>query len=292
MKEAILRNEDIEVKVSTLGGQLRSILCGARQYLWQGDPAFWGGRAPNLFPYIARLSDGTYTYEGKAYHLPNHGFLPRTEMALEDISDSEKIFVLTDSPETRAVYPFAFELRISYKLEGSSIKIGFSVKNRGERPMHFGIGGHPGFNVPLDGRTAFEDYYLEFAEPCHPKRVIFTDRLLVSGEEPPYELENGKVIRLNHGLFDRDAIVLHGASRSVTLKSDKTTASVTVEYPDMPYIGFWQIYKPGAPYLCIEPWSSLPSRDGITEDLATQPNLITLPGGRHYTNNWRILLGN
>ena len=55
-KEYSLDNGVLSVRVSSIGGQLLSVKKDGKEYLWQGDPAFWEDRAPNLFPYIARLT--------------------------------------------------------------------------------------------------------------------------------------------------------------------------------------------------------------------------------------------
>jgi len=154
--------------------------------------------------------------------------------------------------------------------------------------MYFGLGGHPGINVPLQQGKHFEDYRLRFGEPCEPLRVGFTETCFLNGEDKPFPLEQEKILPLRHDLFDEDAIVLREMSRSVTLEA-ACGPSVTVEYPDMPYLGLWHWPKTDAPYVCIEPWCSLPSRDGVVEALETQPSLLTLAGGETGTYRWRML---
>ncbi len=107
--------------------------------------------------------------------------------------------------------------------------------------MMFGVGGHPGFRVPLAEDTAFEDYELRFSQPCHPDRIGFTEACFLNGHDTPYPLENGTMLRLRHDLFDEDAIVLKNMARRVTLCSAKTNRSVTVTYPQMPYLGIWHM---------------------------------------------------
>ena len=284
-----IQNDHITIVVSSVGAELQSIRDrDGGEYLWYGDPAYWNRRAINLFPYIARLTDKTYIYDGKRYHLPIHGFLPDSEMRVESQSGESVCFLLTDSEETRAVYPFGFELRVKYQLSGAAIDICFEVINTGDREMHFGIGGHPGFLVPLEDGLAFTDYILDFDPPCNPNRVCFTDNCFTTGEVEEYRLTDGHYIPLAHNLFDHDAIVLMNMSKTVSVRSPKGKKSVTVSFPDMPYVGFWHAVKKDAPYVCVEPWSSLPSREGIVEDISLQDNLIHLPAGKTYVNNWAI----
>ena len=149
--------------------------------------------------------------------------------------------------------------------------------------MAFGLGGHPGFNVPLAPGLAFEDYRLEFAEPCVPERVLLSPKYFISGETEPYRLENN-AIELRHGLFDHDAVILKGAARTVTLKTDKDSHAVEVSYPDMDYVAFWHTPETEAPFVCVEPWMSLPARQDVVEDLETQPGIRRLAPGEVYEN--------
>ena len=157
--------------------------------------------------------------------------------------------------------------------------------------MYFGIGGHPGFNVPLNGEGSFEDWELDFAEPCQPVRVDMDPaNYRLAGTESPYPLEDGRRIPLTHALFDLDAVVLGNVSRTLTLRSSKSSRSVTVSFPDMPFVGLWHAPKTDAPYVCIEPWVSLPSHSAFVEDFARQEHMIHLPAGETYRNEMTVTL--
>ena len=153
--------------------------------------------------------------------------------------------------------------------------------------MPFGLGGHPGFNVPLAPGLRFEDYRLEFSAPCEPQRVLPSPQYYASGEEAPYALENN-AIPLRHDLFDADAVILRAAAESVTLKSELDAHAVEVSYPDMRYIAFWHTPETEAPFVCIEPWLSLPSRQDVVEDLEKQPDIRVLAPGEAYENCLRF----
>ena len=296
--EYCLDNGVLSVRVSSLGGELQSVKKDGREYLWQGDPAYWEGKAPNLFPYIARLTRGTCTVHGKAYQLPIHGFLPTTEMTAEAQeaereadSNAVRLVLRLDADErTLACYPFVFTLLIVYELEGDSLRITYEVTNGGKEEMYFGIGGHPGFQVPLEDGLSFGDYFLEFETAAEqmPVRVGFSPACFLNGKDEPYPLQGGSRIPLGHELFDDDAIVLSGTPKTVVLRSEKGSRGVRVRFPGMPYIGFWHAVKKPAPYVCIEPWSSLPSRQDVVEELSEQPGLIHLEGEGVYRNTWSI----
>lgn len=296
-KEYSLDNGVLSVRVSSIGGQLLSVKKDGKEYLWQGDPAFWEDRAPNLFPYIARLTKGTYTVHGKEFHLPIHGFLPAAEMKAEAQEESLLVLRLDADESTLACYPFVFTLRIRYELNQDTLRIAYEVENGGTEDMYFGIGGHPGFQAPLEEGLSFEDYFLEFesegqsgTDAQTPVRIGFSPTCFLNGKDEPWPLEKGCRIPLRHDLFDDDAIVLSHTPKTVVLRSEKGGRGVRVRFPQMPYIGFWHAVKKPAPYVCIEPWSSLPSRQDVVEELSEQPGLIHLEGKGVYRNLWSIQL--
>lgn len=286
-----IKNEKLQVQISSRGGEMQSVIRDGREYLWQADPQYWDEKAPNLFPYIARMTEGRYTLDGKSYPMPLHGFVHVTELIAEEQTEDRIVFRLDAGEETRKHYPYAFTYRVIYELDGDVLQITYQVENHDEKTMFFGIGGHPGFLVPMEDSLGFEDYYLEFAgrkEYDEPVRIGFSPECFVDGTTEPFPLEDGKKIPLRHSLFDNDAIVLTQVPKMVSLKSDRGTRRVTVSYPDMDYIGFWHATLTEAPYVCIEPWSSLPSRQGLVEELSSQPGLVSLKAGGVYRNSWSI----
>lgn len=284
-----IENEKLKVQISDRGAELWSIQTkDGTEYLWQGDQKYWRDRALNLFPYIARLTQGKYTVDGQTYEMTIHGFVNYSVLEAKEQRGDRIVFQLTQNEETKKMYPFDFVYRAAYALENDRLLVRFSVENPNETAMYFGIGGHPGFNVPLEKGLRFEDYYLQFDESANPVRVGISPTCFVDGKDREYPLLEGGSIRLSHDLFDDDAIVLTKMAKAVTLKSDKSNRAVRVEYPQMDYVGFWHMPHTDAPYICIEPWSSLPSRQDIIEDLAKQPGLIRLEAGKIYENSWTI----
>ena len=285
--DQIIQNAYLQVTISSLGGELQSIRsAGGREYLWQGDPAYWTGRSPVLFPYIGRLTEDSYRLDGKTYHMNRHGFCKISELEVLDKSTQSVTFLLHSSETTRNIYPRSFVFLLRYSLEARRLLVSAAVVSQDEKPMYFGFGGHPGFRVPLEDGLAFTDYELQFADAAEPEQIGLSDTGYVEGPNRPVALEGRRVLHLSHDLFDHDAIVLTNASKAVTLRSEKGTHGVTVSYPKMNYIGFWHKPQTDAPYVCIEPWSSLPSRQGVVEDLETQPGLIALPAFGIYQNTW------
>lgn len=286
-----LANDQLRLTVDSLGAQMMSLQTSdGREYLWQGDPRYWSDRAPLLFPFVGRLTENAYQYAGRRYTMGIHGFAAQQDFSCRALQADRLTLALTDNPETRRQYPFAFSLQITYALAANQVQISFQVENRDTRVLPFGIGGHPGFRVPLDEGERFDDYFLTFAAGSRPDRVGFTPQVFLSGRDEPYPLEEGKYLRLRHDLFDQDAVILKNMPRAVTLRSRTCPHGVHLCYPDMPYLGLWHMPGTDAPYLCIEPWSSLPSRQDVVEDLACKSDLIQLGPGRTYDNTWSITI--
>ena len=286
-----LKNNELTVTVSDLGAELHSVKRGECEYIWVGNPDVWPFKAPLVFPVCGRFFEGKYTYGGKTYDINCHGFIRPSTFAVTQKTETSICLELTASEETRKVYPFDFVLQVWYVLEGSKLTNRFVMKNPGEEVLPITIGGHPGFNVPLEGKGEFTDYYLEFAEACSPDRINTSPRALLDGTKTAFPLEKGKILRLKHELFYQDAILLSRAASSVTLKSDKTERAVTVTYPDMPYLGVRHKPKMEAPIVCIEPWCGLPGYDGVVEDMATRPDMYRVQPGESKTAEFEMLFG-
>lgn len=284
-----ISNDRITVTISDHGAELQSIRsCDGREYLWQGDPAYWTSHAPNIFPYVARLTEGKYILNGREYGFGNHGLVRYEDLEVKDVTETSVTYCLEANEETMKKYPFDFRYCISYEVQGRRLLIRTTVENRGQERMYFAVGGHPGFNIPMEEGKTFSDYYLEFDEEAHPYRIILADSGAVTPGQEVYEMEDGKRIRLQHDLFDHDAIVLHHAAKTVSIRADGSDHSVTVSYPDFRYVGFWHKPKTDASYVCVEPWTSLPSREGIVENLALQADLIKLDEGETWKTEWWI----
>ena len=284
-----VQNKHISLKVDTMGAQMMELWSSdGIQYLWQGDPTYWRDRALNLFPFIGRLTSNSYMYLGKTYPMEIHGFAAAKEFTVIQQKEDILVLELRSDEKTKKSYPFDFSFQITYALNDNSVDITFGVRNMGQNTMPFGIGGHPGFNVPLVEGEKFEDYQIEFSCPCRPDRVGFSPAVYLNGHDEEYYLREGKYIDLRHDLFDDDAVILKNMAREVTLRSGISGRGVRVTYPDFPYLGIWHWPKTNAPYVCIEPWSSLPSRQDVVEEFSCKSDLIHLSANNTYKTTWSI----
>lgn len=287
-----LKNEFLRVQVASKGAELWSILAqDGTEYLWQGDSKYWADRALNIFPFVGRLTKGLYEIDGTQYPLNIHGFAWTSEFTLAEQTDTRLVLELCDSEETRKCYPRSFCFRVIYELCGKVIKNFYEVENRDSRTMYFGLGGHPGFNVPLVKGKRHEDYRLRFTEKAPVERVGFTPACFLDGTFAPFELKDGTILNLHHDLYDDDAIVLHNMCREVTLETPGDRHYVRVSFPQMPYLGLWHAPKTDAPYVCIEPWMSLPSTQDEIVVLEQRSDILQLEAGKTYHNAWEIEIG-
>ena len=283
-------NEELAVEICEEGAELFSIKDSTgKEYLWQGDPEFWRSRSPILFPFVARLKDKTYLYHGEEFHMNIHGFARNSGFRTVPLSDREIRFELESNEFTYKQYPFRFLFTVTYRLEGNVLKTVFDVFNRDEKEMFFGIGAHPGFKVGEKG-SDFTEYRLRFKEKRKVVRIGFTDDCFVDDAlDEPYLLENDCILNLRHDLFDHDAIVLRHPSNTVTIeRKDGTGGRVTISYPDTWYVGFWHAVGKAAPYVCVEPWGTLPAKAKGVTDFGTEEGLFRLVPNGHYNACWQI----
>ncbi len=277
-----IENESLKVEVNSHGAELFSLYSKVTntEYLWQGDPKYWSGRATNLFPFIGRMVEGKFHYDGKEYSSRPHGLARYFEFSLESQTDNTLVFLFTDNEETHKEYPFNFEFRVFFLLNGTELVTRYEVKNTDNRTLICTFGGHPGINIPF-GKGEFEDYYLEFNKKTDVKRQLLNDEdAFMANVVIPYEMVDGVKIPLEHHLFNHDAIILEDTSHCVSIKSTKDPKYVTMHFEDYRFIGFWQAHhEPDTPYVCLEPWDALPALEGAIVDLETKPYMTHVPVG-------------
>ncbi|MFT4005531.1 MAG: aldose 1-epimerase family protein, partial [Lacrimispora sp.] len=159
-----LKNDDLSVELTTKGGALTSIRdMSGREYLWQGDPKYWSGQAPVLFPICGSLrEDRAVTEDGKPVYMPRHGMVRKEEFRLESVSKDSICFSIGENESMLARYPYKFRLFLTYLLKGKNIQVTYGILNEGTVAMPFFIGGHPAFNCPLDRGEEYSDYLIVF----------------------------------------------------------------------------------------------------------------------------------
>ncbi|HUD28842.1 MAG TPA: aldose 1-epimerase family protein [Novosphingobium sp.] len=269
---------ELTARINPLGAELWSLTDGhGREYMTDADPAFWTGHAPLLFPIVGALNGGLYRVGGREYALDKHGFARRSVFAVVEAGADHALLRLTDSEATRAVYPFAFVLEVMFRLDGTALHMEARVSNPGEEPLPFSFGFHPAFAWPLPGGAAKADHMIAFEQPePQPIRRIEPATGLVLPEPVATPVE-GHLLCPEAAHFEADALIWDRlSSRSLTFGAAGAT-QLAIAFPDTPMLGVWQ--KPGAAYLCIEPWQGIADPLGFTGDFREKPGVITLPPG-------------
>ena len=284
----VISNGVLAASILPQGAELKSVRMGDFEYMWQEKPDHASGIAPVLFPICGSLYQGRYTFEGREYTLPGHGFACRSPFRVERSPDGScAVFTLESDDATKAMYPFDFSLAVAFRLNGATLSVIATVRNTGTGTMPFAYGGHPGFNVPLGGDGAFEDWFLEFASGTNPDAFEFGEHGLINGRKHALLLSAGNRLPLRHDLFNGPGLFLDRVGGEVSLRSETSPRSVTVRFPDMPNVGFWHAAGE-APFLCIEPWGGLPSTDDVPDDFATRPNMVRLAPGAETTLRYSV----
>jgi galactose mutarotase-like enzyme/nicotinamide riboside kinase len=260
------------------------------EYIWAADPAVWARHAPVLFPLVGRLPDDTYAYEGHTYKLPQHGFARDQKFTVVRQSDAELVFRLRHDETTRTVFPFAFELTITYTLQATQLTVRWDVRNPAtDQPLLFSIGAHPAVRCPLLPGEAFEDYYFEFDHPVTLQRHLLQGGLL-TGQIAPV-LTQEQELPLSYDLFADDALVFkHYDFTNITLRSRKSTHFVRFRFDGFPYLGLWT-KGPGASFVCVEPWHGVASPVGMPGELSGKEGILTLEPGQVFTAAYTIEVG-
>ncbi len=275
----VIENDYLKVAVNAQGAQLSSFYNKAAQieHLWQADASVWPWHAPNLFPVVGQLANNQLHVSGNAYAMNRHGFARQSAFKLVEAERRHIAYSLHYNEDTLKVYPYRFTYQVLYDLIDNALRITHKVINLDTQPIYFSVGGHPAFNVPFMPGEAYEDYYIEFEvqEPLH-KHLINANGLY-SGETQPVPANQSR-LPLTRDLFNQDALVFKGIqSKQVCLKSDKNEHSITVEFPHFRYLGIWA--KPGADFVCIEPWLGLADNAGFTGDISEKEGIQKLVPG-------------
>ena len=284
-----IESDSLQVSVRHKGMELSSLKSKmtGQEYLWQGDPQFWTGQAPILFPIIGMLKDGKTSYEGKDYAIPKHGFIRNSsEARLIHQSTDAVAFRFDSSPETLKVYPFQFVLEVSFRLTGNSLEVSHQVLNLGNKVLYYSLGGHPAFACPLLPGEKLEDYQIEFPKVESDHTWMITAEGLI-GEKGKMILNDSKVIPLHPHIFDHDALIFKALkSREVSLSHRERGPVLRMEFGDFDYLGIWA--KPGAPFVCLEPWLGIADAADHSGLLTEKEGIRTLSAGASETKKYSI----
>ena len=277
-----LHSDKLSVSINSKGAELSSVVRDGLEYIWQAKPEVWPRHAPVLFPIVGRLKNNTFVHNGKGYTLPQHGFARDKEFSLVGQGPNEISFGLVSSEKTKNVFPFEFDLVITYTVKSDTITCSYEIKNPSFEDLFFSIGAHPGFATP-DG---LNNYVLKFKTDKQYEITLLREGLLSDTKEK-FHVHAGEV-NLNSTLFDKDALVFENSQIDVIeLISAKSGRGVELSCPNWPYFGIWS-KNDCSDFVCLEPWCGITDSTDAKEDISTKKGIIKLESGKKFECNFSM----
>lgn len=277
MDACFIANDLIRADFVAKGAELRRLqVLHGPDLLWNGDPQVWGRVSPVLFPIVGKLKGGVLRHQGKTCAMGQHGFGRDLDFRLVRLSRETCSWVLVDNEVTREQFPFPFELWITYTVKDYTFSATYEVRNPGRAALPVSLGAHPAFRWPLPGGQR-ESHRIEFAQPEAAPISRLQEGLL---DRHPYANPvDGAVLRLRDELFTQDALVFNQLqSRSLRYLAPGGLG-IELQWEGFHHLGLWT--KPGAEFLCIEPWAGLASPVDFDGEFSEKPGIMILePGGR------------
>lgn len=275
----------LSATISPTGAELQRLVdARGRDLLWNGDPAVWAGRAPILFPVVGAVAGGVIRVDGRDYPMPKHGIARHRPFALAGRTASSATFRLAADDETRAAYPFDFVLEIAFAIAGQALTMTATIANPGDRPLPASFGFHPALCWPLPYGRPRAAHHVRFERPeAAPVRRLDKAGLVARSAPSPV---SGRDLPLDDALFTDDAIIFdQPVSRRLTYGA-RGGPQLEICFPDLPMLALWT--KPGAGFLCIEPWQGHADPAGFAGAFADKPGSVTVEPGAERRFTMRI----
>lgn len=278
-----IHNNEITATISERGAELKSLVCNDTQYIWGGKAEIWAPSCPLLFPICGALKNNRYRYNGKEYTLEKHGYVRTTTFDVESLTEDSVVFLHRSNDETKAKFPFDYELRVCYTLNGKALKIDCTVTNKTNGDMYFSIGSHEGYYTP----EGIEDYDVIFPQNETLNTTMLYGPLCTEQTMPI--LKDGNVLPLYDKYFMLDTLIFKNIkSRFATLRNRKTGRALRVDFPCDNTFLLW--HKLGSPYICLEPWSGAPDSVNATGELTEKEGILHLEQNGEYVHTHSITI--
>ena len=262
-----IANDQITVDIAALGAEMQSIQTrDGRHWLWHGDARYWTGRSPVLFPIVGKAPNDTVSVDGERFQMSQHGFARRSNFELVVEESDRVVYRLRASEASRAMYPFDFQLDIEHRVEGRAVVVTAEVTNHDRRVMPFGIGFHPAFAWPLPGGEG-KAHRIELDEGGAPALHRLSGGL-VDPTPLPSPFADG-VLTLDHGDFEKDAMLFPEGAGAGLVYGPEKGPSVHFTWDNLPNFALWT--RPGAEFICLEPWHGTAAEVGGSDDIAQRP---------------------
>ena len=265
-----IQNEKLSLTVTLNAAEMTSLIDKktGQEILWNGDPAYWAGRNPILFPIVGSTFDKKIHLFGKEYVMGNHGFTRNSVFTFVSQTENQITLRLEDSDLTLAQYPFKFSLTVCYTLDDDSVNIDYLIENKDEKKMPFSFGLHPAF--------ALDD----------PDAALV--RFPETETDPELKVTFNEVLMNDRFFSDRQTFLLENAQSSYVelIKADRT---IRVSCDGYRWLAFWK--KPGAKFLCIEPWHGHADfSDQVTSDFYEREGTIVLDPHQSFYTTYSITI--
>lgn len=271
-----IENEFFTCEIDDMGAQLHSLKSkeNGKEYIWQGNPDIWYGQAPVLFPVIGQLINDKYFYNGTEYTMPKHGLARKLLFKVKECEGAKAVFSLESDENTLKSYPFDFEYLVTFELKDKALVNTMTVVNKTDGEMYFSVGAHPAFNCKVGD-------IIEFEQP----ETLATERIdkenLIIDEKFPL-IENSREIVITKEIFEPDALILSDIkSKKLRIKGEN---EIEFTFGDCPFLGIWA--KPGAPYVCIEPWYGVNDGREVKSDISQKRGIQHLNKGETFEFAW------
>lgn len=283
MSTITIKNDQITAQFRTHGAELFSLKDkNNKEFIWEGNPKFWGKHSPILFPIVGSLKNNTFDYDGASYSLPRHGFAREMNFEVIDEKQDSVTFSLQSNAATLKKYPFAFELQLSYTLIDNTLQLGYKVINTSNTVLPFSIGGHPAFALP----KAFENYQLQF-EGSDALTFNLLEEGLISDQTKTIEIPNQK-LDLNYQLFKNDALVFKKIPSKIVTILEGNQPILKVDYTDFPDLGVWTLEN--APFICIEPWFGYSDTSNNSGEILEKEGILLVEPKTFFQSKYSITL--
>lgn len=273
-------NNNFTLAVKEMGAELNSLKSkkSGFEFIWDGNEEYWYGQSPILFPIIGRLLDDKYRLNGCEYTMPKHGIVRKKPFTLVESTNDSLTFVQTDDEESINIYPYKFELKVKFTLTDNGLIVDHTVTNKSDSVMYYSFGAHPAFNCEIGD-------YLEFnKDTALTTERIDHDSILIE-EKFPVDMNDNKVI-ITKDIFNDDALILSNYNSDiVTLKSNNHNRQIKFNFKS-PLLGVWA--KPGAPYVCIEPWWGVNDNYDKKDDLSQKRDIMALEPSKSEKFSWSV----
>lgn len=275
-----ITNQGLTAVINPQGAELTSLKDNNNEYIWEGNPEFWGKHSPILFPIVGTLKDNTYNLNGKQYSMSRHGFARDNHFAVKEHDSRSVTFSLLPNEETKKQFPFDFELELKYTLNGKTLLLDYTVRNTGTAEMPFSIGAHPAFALPGN----FEDYSLTF-EKDEPLVSSQLESDLISDKTVIIPANEGK-LPLSYSLFENDALIFKTLQSNHVEIAKKGIPLLKVAFENFQHLGIWT--KQNAPFICIEPWQGYSDAYNANGNLNNKEGIIVLEPGKEFNTGFSI----